>query len=341
MLPNIFFIVNPKSKSGKTKKIWELSILPEVLNIFPNANWSFCYHSFEASLLAFHAKKYGYDIVVAVGGDGTINEVVNGLMGNNLKHYSHYVPKIFGTSLNLSIEFPDSFKSILACIPVGTGCDFIKSLHIPNNVKTALKIIQNGNKIDCDVGLIDFSKKQSLPLQSQFRYFINIAGCGANGETVKRINESKRLFGRRGSFLVAAIQTVFKNRNFPVQISYDGEEYTPVDLRVLFVCNGQFCGGGMRVSKTASLQSGKFSVIQIKKMNKFKSILLLNRIYSGDYSGLEGDIIEREAQSIHIIANDKNFIPAESDGEQPGFLPATFSIIPKALSVYSNIYKNN
>jgi diacylglycerol kinase (ATP) len=338
MPSNIFFIVNPNSKSGKTKKMWESFILPEVLSLFPNANWSFTYNLFEASLLAFHAKKCGYDIVVAVGGDGTINEVVNGLMGNNLSRLQHNLPQIFGASLNLSIhECPLLFKPALACIPVGTGCDFVKSLHIPNNIKSALKIIQTGNAIDCDVGLIEFPKKHSVQSYSDLRYFINIAGCGANGETVKRINESKRFFGRRGSFLVAAIQTVLKNRNFPVQISYDGEESIPIDLRVLFVCNGQFCGGGMQISRTASLSSGKFRVIQIKKMNKLKSILLLNRLYSGDYSGLEGDIIEREVHSIKITTQDKFIIPAESDGEQPGFLPASFSILPSALSVYSSI----
>ena len=336
MASNIFFIVNPNSKSGKTKKMWELSILPKVLNLFPNANWSFTYNLFEASLLASHAKNFGYDIVVAVGGDGTINEVVNGLMGNNLNQSNHTLPKIFGTTLNLAPhDCPSSFKPALACIPVGTGCDFIKSLQIPNNVEVALKIIQSGNLIDCDVGLIEFPKiTDSRP---NLRYFINIAGCGANGETVKRINESKRIFGRKGTFLVAAIQTVLKNRNFPVQISYDNEASFSIDLRVLFVCNGQYCGGGMRVSKMASLQSGKFRIIQIKKMNKFKSLLLINRLYSGDYSGVENDIIEREAHSIMISADENHSIPTESDGEQPGFLPAKFSILPSALSVYSNI----
>lgn len=335
---NIFFIVNPNSKSGKTKKIWESLILPEVLNLFPNANWSFTHNLFEASLLAFHAKKYGYDIVVAVGGDGTINEVVNGLMGNILAQSQQGVPKIFGSFLNLSTNENLLFKPALACIPVGTGCDFIKSLRISNNVRSALEVIKAGNIIHCDVGLIEFEKKQKEQIHSCLRYFINIAGCGANGETVQRINESSRMFGRKGSFLVAAIQTILKNRSFPVQISYDGEEYIPIDLRVLFVCNGQFCGGGMQISKTASLQNGKFRVIQIKKMNKLKSILSLNRLYSGNYSGLEADIIERDAYSIRIVTAENDFIPAESDGEQPGFLPASFSILPHALSVYSNIY---
>ena len=103
MGPNILFIVNPNSRSGKTSKMWESKILPQVLSFFPNANWSFTSCQYEASLLAYSAKKRGYDIVVAVGGDGTINEIVNGLMSNILiPHKGPFNSKIFGTPLSLS-----------------------------------------------------------------------------------------------------------------------------------------------------------------------------------------------------------------------------------------------
>jgi len=333
MDPNILFIVNPKSRSGESFKIWEKKILPQVLKFFPDANWVFTTCQYEASLLAYFAKKRGYEIVVAVGGDGTINEIVNGLLGNQLLNSSNSnFPKIHGSPLKLINVTENNLNPSLAFIPLGTGSDFIKSIGIPNNINKALNIIKKRNSILSDVGLIEFQNKSF-----HSRYFINIAGCGANGETVKRLNETGKKYGKRAAFLFAAIKTLLKNQSFPVQISFDNESYVPFDLRVLFICNGQYCGGGMRVSRDAAINNGKFKVVQIRKMNKIKSIFLLNRLYSGNYKGLENDIIEREATTIKIKSQYNATIPAESDGEMPGYLPASFSIIPNKLSIIANI----
>ncbi|APJ03331.1 diacylglycerol/lipid kinase family protein [Silvanigrella aquatica] len=333
---NIFFIVNPNSRSGKSKKIWESRILPEVKYLFPQAQWAYTKGSGDASLMAFEAKKLGFDTVVAVGGDGTINEVVNGLLDNCLiqnQQLSNELKNKFVSLNNESIE-----GTALACLPLGTGCDFIKTLQIPNHFRNALNVIQSGQKILCDVGRIEFENVNKMEQNPLFRYFINVAGCGASGEAIQRINKSKKIFGRRGAFLISAVQTLLKNRSFPIKISYDNEEFTSLNLRVLFVCNGQFCGGGMHIATNASLQNGKFSVIQVKKMNNIRTILLLKRLYSGDFSGLEKDILVREAQSIRILDDSPLKIPAESDGENPGYLPASFTILPKTLSVYAQGY---
>jgi len=330
---NILFIVNPKSRSGEAIKIWEKKILPQVLMFFPDANWVFTTRQYEASLLAYSAKKRGYDIVVAVGGDGTINEIVNGLLGNQLLNSNpSNFPEIFGSPLKLNNLTDNNSTPSLAFIPLGTGSDFIKSIGIPKNINKALTIIKQRKSIITDVGYIEFQNESFHP-----RYFINIAGCGANGETVKRLNESDKKFGKRGAFLIAAIKTLLKNQSFPVQISFDNESYIPFDLRVLFICNGQYCGGGMRISRDASLNNGKFKVVQIRKMNKIKSIFLLNRLYSGNYKGLENDIIEREATTIKIKSLENAIVPAESDGEMPGYLPASFSIKPNKLSIIAKI----
>lgn len=130
--------------------------------------------------------------MVAVGGDGTINEVVNGLMGNPLA-----CEKQDSLGFPLTSIIDDKNKKFkiptLACIPVGTGCDFIKTLHIPNDINTALNIIKDGRKINCDVGLIQFLNNNKEQSVSHSRYFINIGGCGANGDVVRKINESKNI----------------------------------------------------------------------------------------------------------------------------------------------------
>ncbi|MGY3804070.1 diacylglycerol/lipid kinase family protein [Pigmentibacter ruber] len=335
MLPSIFFIVNPKSRSGNTEKIWDKKILPEVLSVFPNANWSFTNSPLAASIYANYAKNIGYEIVVAVGGDGTINEIVNGLLGNilNPEILATENIKIFGKQLELSIKKNNS-TPLLACMPLGTGCDFVKTIGIPKNIKKSLEIILRQNSISCDVGLIEFNQ-ESIPKK---RYFVNIGGCGANGQTIEIIKDRKnKILGRKGSFLIAAIRTLLRNKSFPVEICYDNNEVISTDLTVLFVCNGKFCGGGMKVSPEASLQNGKFKIVQVNKMNYLKSIFMMNRLYKGNYSGLEYAITEKEVSSVTIKPQNNDLIPTECDGELPGYLPATFSIMPNRISIIANI----
>ncbi|WGL59350.1 diacylglycerol kinase family protein [Pigmentibacter sp. JX0631] len=335
MLPSIFFIVNPKSRSGRTEKVWDTKILPEVLSVFPNANWSFTNSPLAASFYASYAKNMGYDIVVAVGGDGTINETVNGLLGNILNSELFLTEniEIFGTQQSI-LSKKNNLTPLLACMPLGTGCDFVKTLGIPNNIKKSLEIILKQNSISCDVGLIEF-KQDNIPKQ---RYFINIGGCGANGQTIEIINNRKNtLFGKKSSFLIAAIKTLLKNKSFPVEICYDNSETITTDLTVLFVCNGKYCGGGMKVSPQASLQNGKFKIVQVNKMNYLKSIFMMNRLYKGNYSGLEYAITEKEVSSVTIKPQFSELIPTECDGELPGYLPATFSIMPNKISIIANI----
>ena len=166
MSSRILFIVNPKSNAARTKKNWEKVILPEILKIFPAAYWSFTQKSSEASLLAHFAKKQAFDIVVAVGGDGTINEVVNGLLDNPLFEDKNFSPKIFN-ALSGTHEFHVNSAPLathvtpqLAFLPAGTGCDFIKTLKIPLDIPSALKVIANKKYILSDVGLIKYTSSK-------------------------------------------------------------------------------------------------------------------------------------------------------------------------------------
>lgn len=331
MLPSIFFIVNPKSCSGKTAKLWEKKILPKVLSVFPKANWVFTNSQGAGSYYALYAKQFGYEIVVAVGGDGTINEVVNGLLGNvlNAELFVDHAVEVHGIKAPFTPK-QNPQETLLACLPLGTGCDFIKSLGIPKNIKKSLHVILAKRTLHCDVGLIEFQQVQA----NYHRYFINIGGCGANGETIQTLSSFRnKFFGRRSLFLFAAIKTLLRNKSFTVEISYDDQQFIPYNLTVLFVCNGKYCGGGMKVSPSASLQNGKFNVVQVNKMNYLKTIFMLYRLYTGNYKGLEYAITEKKVSSISIRPVGAAAVPAECDGELPGDIPAKFSIYSQKLRV--------
>ncbi|WP_186649189.1 diacylglycerol/lipid kinase family protein [Fluviispira vulneris] len=328
MTLTVFFIVNPNANSGKTRLNWEKKVLPLIHLIFQKVSWIYTEKKGDASFYAYFVKKCGYKTVVAVGGDGTVNEVVNGLLDNplvNLQDFKHKIQGEFVGNYN-----SDNYIPSLACLPMGTGSDFARTLGIPYCLETSLNIIKRNKFISCDIGKIESISSQEKKL---FRYFINIGSVGASAEVVQRVNQSPKKFGKNGSYIFAAIKTLLKDNHFVAEIAYDNELPFPLDLRVLFICNGRYCGGGMEVSPNSKLTSGFFQIIQIKNINKIKSIYLLSHLYKGNYKGLEKYIFLREARKITISPIDNNIIPIECDGEQPFLAPVEFSLLSKKINV--------
>lgn len=302
-----FFIVNPHSNSGRTQKNWHQSFLPEIEKNFKDFKWVFTQKKGDGAILAAQAKEQGSDVIVAVGGDGTINEVVNGLMTDNKKDHT----------------------PALACLPAGTGCDLIKSLGIARDFSKGLEVIKQDYRISSDVGLLRYQENH----QEKIRYFINVAGCGASGEIVQQLNNSKKIFGSKLSFLLASLKNILKNKCSRVLISFDDEPAFEVELRVLFVCNAQYCGGGMHVNKGAQLDDGVLGVNLIKKVNLFKTLLSVPRLYSGEFQGLEDFIHIQSAKKIAVFPLKGNRVFIECDGEQPGVLPVEFRLSERKLQV--------
>ena len=114
---------------------------------------------------------------------------------------------------------------------------------------------------------------------------------------------------------------------------YDGRPPLNLDIQVLFMANGKFCGGGMKIAKNASINDNIFNINEIQKIGRLKTILLTNRLYSGDFSGLEDFINLKTAKKIRVEPNQESGILVECDGEQPGILPAEFSFAEKNIEI--------
>lgn len=308
MQKSYFFIVNPNANGGRAKKNWRTLILPRIKEKIQDFDWAETEKQGHAAQLATQAKRLGHGIVVAVGGDGTIHEVVNGLLALT----SEPTP-------------------VLGCLPAGTGCDFVKSLGISKHILGALDTLLQQKTILSDVGKITYN----CALGNDSCYFINIASCGSSGQIIQQINLSKKPF--KGSLLFAfhALKNIFENVSYPVLVSLDDQPFFPVDLRNLFVCNGQFCAGGMRIGSSAKLNDGFFSVYLMEKASVANSIQILPKLYSGNFSGLSFVRQHHNIKKITVVANEKHHSPVfiECDGEQPGFLPATFSFAQQKLAV--------
>lgn len=320
-----FFIVNPKSAGGETGRLWDLSLKKWVVESFPSARWAFTAAEGQGSRLAALAIQEGADLVIAVGGDGTVNEVVNGLMGRFVGDLEAGLPGSQGASWP-ALEGSQPAPA-LAVIPRGTGCDFAKSIGIKRDFRQALQAIKSSVQVRSDIGEIDGTSRKGAPFQ---RYFINIAGGGANGEVVQRVNASGKQLGGFLSFFLASFNTTLRYHTPAIEIQVDRGEFRKAELNVIFVCNAQYCGAGMQVGKGAYLNDGVFQVLEVNKTSRIQSLLHGSKLYTGAIESIPGASIYNARQ---ITLRTTAELLLDCDGEQPGVAPVTFRIIPGALTL--------
>jgi diacylglycerol kinase family enzyme len=243
------------------------------------------------------------DIVAALGGDGTCNEVVNGLMGP---------------------EGPINPRVVFATLPFGTGGDLVRTLEIPRSLPDALWVAATGTTLHVDVGRVAWQSGES-------RWFINVAGAGANAEVCERVNRSGKRWGGTLTFLGAILSTV---REFqPQEVTWrwsgsagDGE--CRMATLAAFVANAHYCGAGLWVGRGGSMADGEFDVTLLPPLAFTQALLALPHTRSGRLEAIPGAVRFR-AGSIDLVGA----LPIETDGEPRGPGPASFSIRPHALQV--------
>ncbi len=304
-MPSPFFIVNPQSAGGRTGPRWEREILPLVIARFgPRARWALTSRAGEAEVLAARARRDGTEMVVAVGGDGTLHEVVNGLMA----------------------AAGDGEAPRLGIVPNGTGCDFARTIAVPRDAARALELLAAPSWVEADVCEIACIGPDGRPRRL---FSINACGCGIGGEVAASVN---RWSGRRHgflAFLLASLAAVARYRPAGVEISVDGVEAAALRLLALFVCNGEYCGGGMRPGRGARIDDGRLRVVTVEAMHPARVVMNLHRLYTGHVEGVRGVHVQ-QATRVDVRAAG---VLVDCDGEQPGTTPASFTVRPRALRV--------
>jgi YegS/Rv2252/BmrU family lipid kinase len=258
----------------------------------------------EATEIAGNAVRQSRPVVVAVGGDGTLNEVVNGFFHNGA-------------------PVPTSTK--LAMIPLGTGGDFRRTLRIPLDTRAAVEVITTGLVRRLDAGCVTY---QDLEGATAVRHFINIADAGIGGEVVHRVNNGPKFLGE-ATFSLASFTTLLSYKNKPMTVNVDGADHNIVAQQVV-VANCQYFGGGMRMAPAASPTDGVFDVILVGDAGKLESIRGIGTIRSGKHLEQNNPKIQlMYGKRISITSPER--VRIDLDGEQPGFLPALFEIQPGAI----------
>jgi len=295
-------IVNPTAANGAVGKNW-----PRIRDFLQAEGAEFDAVLTEepghATLLARQALDDGYRTIVAVGGDGTVNEVLNGLV----------------------VQGSVDPEVALGIIPWGTGADFSRVLDVPRDYTGACRHLLRSEPRPVDLGRITCLREG----QEVERYFINAAGLGFDGEVAEIVNRFPKVLGGTITYLTCLLIGLVTYRNKNIELSFDGQ---PVRGRVnsVIVCNGRYFGGGMFIAPGAAFDDGLFNVIILGNLNKLEVVANLPRIYKGTHL-THPKVSHFSAREVHVEARERMFLQAE--GELIGEAPATFQVIPRALKV--------
>lgn len=300
-----FFVVNPMSANGVTGKRWA-EIQAKVHRAIGEFGFSFTEGPMHAAHLTRKALKDSYTAVVAVGGDGTINEVVNGFFDA-------------GAAINK--------ESVLGVLPRGTGGDFRRTFDWDLDLDAALSRLRSGNTKPFDVGLLDYT---AVDDSRQQRYFANIASFGVSGLVDQEVNKSSKALGGKLSFMLASVKALVKYKDRTVRFRADGGAWEETKVTTLAVANGKYFGGGMKVAPSADTSDGLFDVTIWSGYGLTDFALKQRAIYSGEHVKWAGTRVIRcrsfEAESLEEVLID-------CDGEQPGRLPCRMTILPAAIRI--------
>ena len=249
------------------------------------------------------AAEGGARVLVVVGGDGTVHEVVHGL---------------------LSAGKADGVE--LAVLPRGTGKDFVRSLRIPGALDRALAVARDGTVRTVDAGRAWYTAWDGTRAEA---YFANFAGAGISGAIASRANVTSKAAGGRLSFLWATVAVFARWKSVRVTVEVDGERREGQMFEVLAM-NGDYTGGGMWVTPDAEPDDGRFDVLLIGDVTKVDFVRTFPKIYRGKHLShpkielLHGTTVQVDAEIP---------LPIVVDGEQPGTTPVRVELVPRALRV--------
>jgi YegS/Rv2252/BmrU family lipid kinase len=295
-------IVNPASASGRTARRW-----PEVARRAAAHGLEVDTRMTEApghaTELTRAALREGAGLIVSVGGDGTISEVVNGFYDG---------------------AEPVAPAAELAVVSRGSGGDFARTFRIPKGTDAALEVAARGAVRTIDLGRVTYTTRAG---GRESRLYGNVASAGLTGTVADRINRSGKPLGATVAFAWGAVATFFGYRNSRFRVQIDERELDEVCNNVI-VGNCRYFASGMKILPMAEPDDGLLDVLVWGDVGKLDLAMNLHRLYRGTHVNHPKADFSRAA---HVVVDPATPLPIEADGEQPGVTPATFEIVPAAL----------
>jgi YegS/Rv2252/BmrU family lipid kinase len=291
-------LVNPASNNGATGKRWpELAHRAARLGL--SGETLFSERPGHLIELAASAVDRGATLVVAVGGDGTLNEVVNGIAQKNVD---------------------------LATIPLGTGMDFVRTYSIPTKFEDAVRVALDGTPRTIDAGRVRY---RTWGGDDAMRWFANVGSVGMSGAVAQRANGMSKALGGKATFFYALTRVFFEWENTEVTVKLDDGERVG-RMHDVIVANGVWHGGGMMLAPGARPDDGRFDVVIIGDIGKVDFLTTAPKLYKGKHVAHPKVEVVRSAR---VEVDAAEHLPIEVEGEQVGTTPATFEVVPGALRV--------
>jgi YegS/Rv2252/BmrU family lipid kinase len=237
--------------------------------------------------------------VVAVGGDGTMNETVNGIAGTGVT---------------------------LATLPLGTGMDFVRTYGIPGKFDAAVRVAVDGDTRTVDAGRVQYRTWGGEPAE---RWFANVGSVGMSGAVAQRANSMSKAMGGRATFFYSLVRVFFEWENTEVTVTLDDGERRG-RMHDVIVANGQWHGGAMWLAPDAQPDDGRFDVVLIGDVTKVDFLTTAPKLYRGTHVHHPKVEVVRTATAA---VDAPEHLPIELDGEQVGTTPVRFEVVPGALRV--------
>ena len=294
-------IVNPVAGARSTLRKWRI-----ISRLLERIGLSFDFNYTEgvghAMELARAAASDGYRYLVAVGGDGTVNEVANGILRS-----------------------PNAASTALGVVSTGTGSDFARSAGIPRDYTAACSNLTSPKRLSIDVGVVEYHKDG----EKQERFFINSAGVGFDAAVVRETERFPKFFGGTVPYVAALLRTLVSYKNKPVVMRV-GEEEESHRVVAITVANGNYCGGGMRIAPLAELGDNLLDVVVIDDMGKLELLKEFPTVYKGTHIN-HPKVSVKKTPTVAIESTEPMLVYA--DGEMLGECPVSFRVMPAALKV--------
>jgi len=299
-------IANPKAAGGKVGRKWT-AFYETIQRVFDNAEIRLTHQSGHAIELTREAIDHKFERIAVVGGDGTLNEVVNGL---------------FDESGN-----PIGSDVCVMLIPAGTGGDFARTIGVRDIDPEVASVTATCRAVD--IGRLTAVSDSGREV---VRYFINIASMGSSGAITKQINESSKLFGSKGTYLLGTLRGLLTYKNQRVRLRIDDTVERELVVSLVAVANGRYFGGSMKISPESMINDGLLDVVVIGDVG-LKDFARHNpKLYRGEH--LELDKFESyRGKKIEITPLGSSDILLEADGESLGRLPVVVDVVPQAVQI--------
>jgi diacylglycerol kinase (ATP) len=322
-------VVNPNSSSGLTGRGWN-ELYSEIKgSLGVSVKVALTKKPGDGTVLTRKFLKQGFKKVVAIGGDGTLNEVANGFFEDPVGIHSN---KINTSAAGFPPLKPINPDAIMGVVPAGTRNVLAKSLGLPEGIANCCKAFHLGKPKKVDVIYATVTSSED-PSSMRSRICLNAAEMGVAGEIIDRSKKVREVVNNRivsTITSIAATLPTYQSNECEISIDNDGRKFA-VKMTMAVVANGQFLGGGFKAAPHANMSDGLLDLVVLKDSGSLKMIDELINMKDGDYKE-EDNIIYRQVRKVTITSKERD-VTVTVDGEPIGVLPATFEVIPHTLTV--------